>query len=117
MTSRRAETLILDAIGAAERLARFVAGRTIDDYFGDEFLRSAVERQCEIFGEALSVLRKTAPEVAAEIRDIAPSIAFRNILVHGYFAIDDGVAWDIARNKIPPLVPQLRALRERIGGG
>jgi len=116
MTDRRADTLIQDAIDAAGRLARFVDGRTVDDYFADEFLRSAVERQCEIFGEALSVLRRTAPELAGRIEGISPAIGFRNILAHGYFSIDDGVAWDIASTKIPPLVQQLPALLERLGG-
>ncbi len=110
MTARRPDTLLADAIGAAERLARFVSGETIDDYFSDELLRAGVERQCEIIGEALTVLRRVAPDIAERIGDVSRAIGFRDILIHGYFAIDDAVAWDIAVTKIPPLADELRAL-------
>ncbi len=117
MTTRGADTLLWDAITAAERLARFVAGRTIDDYFADELLRAGVERQCEIIGEALTVLRRTAPAVASQIGDLSQAIGFRNILVHAYFTVDDAVAWDIAVTKIPPLARQLRAVVGAADGG
>ncbi len=51
-----ARKLLWDAQQAAERIARFTAGKHIDDYKSDEFLRSAVERQFEIIGEALNQL-------------------------------------------------------------
>lgn len=53
-----------DAKVAADRVARFAKGRSFDDYRSDEMLRSAVERQFETIGEALSALRRVAPEVA-----------------------------------------------------
>ena len=43
-----------DAHRAAERIRRFTVRRTQDDYLEDEMLRSAVERQFEIIGEALA---------------------------------------------------------------
>lgn len=43
-----------DALQAASRVQRFAGGKTFDDYLADEVLRSAVERQLEIVGEALS---------------------------------------------------------------
>jgi uncharacterized protein with HEPN domain len=42
-----------DATDSADAMAEFVSGRTLDDYLGDRVLRSAVERQFEIVGEAL----------------------------------------------------------------
>lgn len=41
---------------AAERVQRFAAGKTFADYLGGVMLRSAVERQFEIIGEALAQL-------------------------------------------------------------
>jgi len=39
-----------------------------DDYLADQTLRSAVERQFEIIGEAFEQLTKIEPELAAQIQ-------------------------------------------------
>ena len=52
---------------AADRIGRFCGGKTFAQYLGDEILRSAVERQLGIIGEALSRLAKEDPDVAAAI--------------------------------------------------
>jgi uncharacterized protein with HEPN domain len=69
---------------AAERVARFTAGKVFADYERDDLLRSAVERQLEIVGDALGKLRRVDPATAASIRDIERIVGFRNIVVHGY---------------------------------
>ncbi len=53
-----------DAKESADAIAEFVRGRTFDDTAADSMLRSAVERQFEIIGEALRQLEKAAPDVA-----------------------------------------------------
>jgi len=53
-----APALIWDARRAAGRVLEFVAGRSWDDYQQDVMLRSAVERQFQIIGEALNRLSK-----------------------------------------------------------
>ena len=71
-----------DALQAAERAGRFVQGKTFADYLQDELLRSAVERQVEIVGEALGQLRKVDPTTAATIADLPQAVGLRNVLVH-----------------------------------
>ena len=66
-------------------------------------LRSAVERQFSILGEALSRLAKDHPEAAASIPDRAQIIAFRNILVHGYASVDDRIVWGVIENHLARL--------------
>ena len=58
-----------DAVEAARAIGEFSSERTLQEYEADRMLRSAVERQFEIVGEALGQLAKTAPDLAAQIPD------------------------------------------------
>ncbi len=66
-------------------------------------LRAAVERQFEIIGEALAQLARVDAAVAERISDYRRIISFRNILIHGYADVDNGLVWDIVETKLPPL--------------
>ena len=63
-----ARKLLWDAREAVERALRFTAGKSFAHYEADELLRSAVERQLEIVGEALGKLRQVDPGTARSIR-------------------------------------------------
>jgi uncharacterized protein with HEPN domain len=69
-----------DALHAAELLRQFATGKTFGEYKDDVLLRSAVERQFEVVGEALSQLAKRNVDLAAQVPDL-PRIAFQNILI------------------------------------
>lgn len=108
--AREAEKYLWDARRAAERIARFTSGRGFDDYLGDEMLRSAVERQFEIIGEAFAGLRRTDPLLAARIPDLARIVAFRNVLIHGYATVDDQLVWGVVERDLPLLIRVLPGL-------
>jgi uncharacterized protein with HEPN domain len=73
-------------------------------------LRSAVERQFEIVGEALSQLNRLAPELIARLPDARNAIAFRNVLIHGYAKVDDSIVWEAAQLNLPRLLQAIREL-------
>ena len=98
-----ARKYLTDNQAAAERAARFTEGKGFEQYLADEILRSAVERQFGILGEALSRLAKDSPEVAAAIPDHGKIVGFRNILVHGYASVDDRLVWGVVENHLEPL--------------
>ena len=101
---------LYDIVHAAELAVGFVAGKSFTDYEADPMLRSAVERQLEIVGEALAQLAKTDPTVASEIREYQRIIAFRNILIHGYAEIDHRIVWNVLELKLPVVLRQARSL-------
>ena len=78
-----------DARDACAHIAAFTAGRTLDDYLVDVMLRSAVERQIEIIGEALHQARRLDPQLTDRLPRLHQSIAMRHRINHGYDAIDD----------------------------
>jgi len=87
-----------------------VRGKTREAFVEDDLLRSAVERQLQIIGEALSQLAKVDPQIASKVSELSRIIAFRNILVHGYAAIDYDTVWRLIEDKLPELLVNLRAI-------
>ncbi|GAA1347151.1 HepT-like ribonuclease domain-containing protein [Saccharothrix algeriensis] len=102
-----------DASYAVGLLRQFSAGKSAADYESDAMLRSAVERQFEIIGEALNQLRKADAELASAIPDVNRIIAFRNILIHGYASVDDALVWQTLTDKVPELERVLRRLLDQ----
>lgn len=102
--------LIWDAKRSTEAILRFTAQLSVEDYAGSEMVRSAVERQFEIIGEALNRLRRVDPEMASRISGIRGAIALRNVLSHGYETMNDSTVWMIVRHDVPTMDAELAAL-------
>lgn len=105
-----AQKYLHDIQVAAGRIARFCKDKTFAQYLADEMLRSAVERQFGIIGEALSRLAKDDQDVAAGIPDYGKIIAFRNILIHGYATVDDRIVWGVIENHLATLQAAVQRL-------
>src|SRR3990170_8908376 len=79
-----AKKYLYDISEAGRLIASFTQDKAFADYERDAMLRSAVERQFEIIGEALAQLARLEQGLAERISDHRRIIAFRNILIHGY---------------------------------
>ena len=90
-----------EALRAAELVHDFAQGQSFEDYQSNAMLRSAVERQFEIIGEALNQLSKVDPEAASHIPELPRIVAFRNILIHGYATVDGRLGLAGARRQAP----------------
>ena len=95
---------------AATLIEEFVAGKGASDYAGDAMLRSAVERQFEIIGEAVGQLARADESTAEQIGDYQQIIAFRNILIHGYADVDDRLVWNVIETRLRSLIAEVRGL-------
>lgn len=100
---------LLDMLTAAEAVASFVAGRTREDYGRDLMLRSAVERQVEIIGEAARKVSELNRAAHPQIPWL-PIQAQRHRLAHEYGEIDDDLIWKVATVHVPALIAQLRVI-------
>lgn len=106
----RVDALLWDLATAAKRIQGFVAGKTWNDYAGDLLLRSGVERQFEIAGEAMSVLRDLDPETANQVPNVRRIVGMRNVLIHGYAEVNNRTVWQTATQNLDEVVEAVSAL-------
>jgi uncharacterized protein with HEPN domain len=107
---RDPKSLLWDAHEAAEVITTVTAGKSFAVFDGDIVLRSAVERQFEIIGEALAQLARIDAAIAQKVPDLRQIIAFRNVLIHGYATVDPARVWRVIEDNLPPLRAALAAL-------
>ena len=113
---RRDPRAYLWDVGEASRLiAEFVDGIGFEDFSANTLVRSAVERQFEIIGEALSQLAKVDPALAARVPEHRSIIAFRNVLIHGYAVLDHELVWRAIRGDLPALRVAVDSLLADLG--
>jgi uncharacterized protein with HEPN domain len=101
---------IFDVAEASALIERFTAGKTFEDYEGDPLLRSAVERQFEIVGEALGRMLQLAPGLLPRITDARRIVAFRNRLIHGYASVANELVWGVVEGNLAALRREIQAL-------
>ena len=100
---RDPRAFLWDVQKAADAIARYIGQHGKEHYLADDMLRSAVERQFEIIGEALNQLARTEPDIAMRIPELGSAVAFRNILIHGYTQVDSTIVWDTITGHLPDL--------------
>ena len=109
MTPRDPVLFLHDMLDCAQFLQSQLPGKTLDDYRSDRLLRSAVQRELTVIGEALYTLNKSHPAIAQSFDEHQAIITFRHILVHGYHTLDATIVWNVVTDKLSPLIEQLKA--------
>ena len=109
---RSEKQYLTDIVEAADAIARFVANIEREAFLNDELRQSAVMQKIGVIGEAAG---KVSPELREQYPDVEwPNIVgMRNILVHSYFSIKQGIIWQTAtvavlglRDKIAQILEQ-----------
>ncbi len=104
---------LYDIEAAISAIEEFTPGRSFAEYEEDLMLRSAVERQFGIIGEALAQVRRRDPDLAARIRDNRAIIDFRNVLIHEYQRIRDTTVSGVVQDGLPDLRRDVEALNDQ----
>ena len=115
MPQRDKRGYLWDIQQSALNILQFTRDEGVETYQASVLLRSAVERQFEIIGEALRQALQHFPELDGEITASRQIIAFRNRLVHAYAAIDDEVVWGIIDDDLPVLLQDVERLLDQDG--
>ena len=105
--------LIEDIRDAATFIVEVTASLTLERFTSERIVRQAVERNFQIIGEAVRRLSKSDPGTAARIGPVARIIAFRNLIVHGYDALDHEVVWSVIESDVPVLARTVTPLLQQ----
>jgi uncharacterized protein with HEPN domain len=99
---------MLAAIAAIRRHTQ--GGRAA--YDRDELVRVWVLHHLQIIGEAAARLNPAGQ--AAERLPTTSIVGMRNVLVHGYFQIDDELVWNVVEQELAPLEREVRNLLRKL---
>ena len=111
----RSAALLWDVATAARRIQGFVIGKSWAAYSDDLLLRSAVERQFEIAGEAMGALRNLDPDTAARVPNGPKIVGMRNILIHGYAEVNHATVWRTASDDLDSVIAAVDELLAEFG--
>ncbi len=115
MVERRPK-LLFDAMAAIEAAVAFVGAASQQDYDANLLLRSGVERQLEILGEACVRLAKEDSELLTRMPACRLAIGMRNRIIHGYDAVDDETVYRTVLDDLPGLRIELASYLATVVG-
>lgn len=92
-----------DIIESCDAIAVAVRGLELEDYEANRLVRSSVEREFIIIGEAMAALFRVAPSTFGSITRARRIVDFRNQLTHEYPTVDNSLVWAIIEHDVPLL--------------
>ena len=103
-----------DILDAAAAIADVMRGVSIEDYRNTRSIRSSVEREFIIIGEALRRIGDLDARLFASISNSRAIVDFRNLLAHDYGAIDDDSVFGIVYSDLIVLQAEVAELLQRL---
>jgi len=113
--ARDPRAYLWDVREAALAIQSFTAGMDAAGFATYPMAQASVERKFEIIGEALNQLSRLEPALAGRIPDLPRIVAFRNLLIHGYAAVDVGTVWNTVQRSLPGLMAKVQELLDELG--
>jgi uncharacterized protein with HEPN domain len=111
---RDARAYLADMVDSCDAITVALEGVDLARYEANRLVRSSVEREFIIIGEAAGALARIAPRVFDSITKARRVVDFRNQLTHEYRAVDDALVWAIAERDVPVLRRECAALIESL---
>ena len=112
---RSVAAYLADVIDACDAIEGFLAGIDLEAYQAQRAIRSAVEREFILIGEAVASIRRLRPDIGEGISNAPMIVGFRNLLAHDYAAVDDETVLGFATEDLPLLRRECTELLRRLG--
>jgi len=112
---RSPRAYLADVIDACDAIAAALRDVELSRYESDRLIRSSVEREFILIGEALASLARLNASLAARISNVRMIVSFRNLLTHDYAAVRDATVWATAVRDTPVLRDECQALLDELG--
>ena len=110
---RDARAYLADIVESCDAISDAVRGLDLAGYQTDRLIRSSVEREFIIIGEAAAALSRVAPAAFDAITQSRRIVSFRNQLTRAYPNVDDALVWAIVEHDVPVLRTECAVLLER----
>jgi uncharacterized protein with HEPN domain len=101
-----------DIIESCDAITVAVSGLTFENYEANRLVRSSVEREFIIIGEAMASLSRVAYNTFNSITHARRIVDFRNQLTHEYPTVDNSLVWAIIEHDVPLLRKESMALMQ-----
>ena len=111
---RDTNAYLYDIIQSCQNIRTFTANIDFQKYETDLLIKSAVERQFIIIGEALNHINRFDPVMYNHIPHADRIIGFRNIIVHGYDIVSAQLVLQIVQSHLSELVEVCNQLLGRL---
>ena len=108
---------LVDIVESCAAILFAVRGLNVTTYQENRLVRSSVEREFIIIGEAMAALSRSAPEMFASITHARRIVDFRDQLTHEYPTVDSALVWAIIVKDVSVLSQECATLLPRTGTG
>jgi uncharacterized protein with HEPN domain len=113
MSKRDYRLYIEDILECIGKIKRYAQSLDLIEFSEDDKTVDAVIRNFEIIGEASRQLPEEFKRKYPEV-DWREMIDFRNVIIHGYFAVNMSIIWDIIQNELLPLENEIQKVMEKM---
>ena len=102
-----------DILEHISNIEEFLAGKDVEAFTNDKQCRQSVYWSLFAISEAVTEVLRQDPALEIDITDHRDIRSARNLLAHGYFAVNPVRIWDTCTNSLPVLRAEVEEIARR----